>query len=62
MHTSSPQFLRAEAFPMKASDNPSSGDGKRYAVRTKPLAWQTLRVLVGRGSLFDPFAFTMQKE
>jgi hypothetical protein len=27
--------------------------GKRCAVRTKPLARQRLRVLVGRGVLFD---------
>jgi hypothetical protein len=36
-----------------------------YGVRTKPLARQTLRVLVGRGVLFDrclrPFALTVQK-
>ena len=30
-----------------------TGVRKRYAVRTKPLARQTLRVLVGRGVLFD---------
>jgi hypothetical protein len=28
-------------------------------VRTKPLAQQTLRVVVARGFLFDPFAFAM---
>src|SRR5665213_2940316 len=32
----------------------SSRVGKHCAVRTKPLARQTLRVRVGRGSLFDP--------
>jgi hypothetical protein len=36
--------------------------GKRCAVRTKPLARQTLRVPVGRSSFFDRFAFAMQKE
>jgi hypothetical protein len=33
-----------------------------YAVRTKPLARQMLRVRVGRSSRFDPFVFTIQME
>jgi hypothetical protein len=30
-------------------------------VKTKLLARQTLRALVGRGLLFDPFVFTMHQ-
>ena len=44
----------------RRADSPFSvvaDTSKHYAVRTKPLARQTLRVLVGRGHSLRPFAF-----